>query len=133
TMAQKGGSATDLMAKPDETHYAALLSPDQETFIPEAGLSPPAAMPPGYPNVLGYEILGALGRGGMGVVYKARHKGLGRLVALKRILSETIRPSHIARFRLAAETVAAIQHPNIVQTYDIGAEDAKPYCGLQSL
>ena len=76
------------------------------------------------PAVAGYELLGVLGRGGMGIVYKARQKGLNRLVALKMILSGAhAAPEERARFRREAEVVARMQHPNVVQIHDIGEQD----------
>ena len=84
------------------------------------------------PKVAGYEILDVLGRGGMGVVYKARHLRLKRLVALKMILAgEHAGAEHRARFRTEAEMVARLQHPNIVQIFDVGEQDGHPYIAFE--
>jgi WD40 repeat protein/predicted Ser/Thr protein kinase len=83
-------------------------------------------------EVPGYEVLGELGRGGMGVVYKARQRGLNRTVALKMILAaEHAGPNERARFQVEAEAVARLQHPNIVQIYDVGEADGRPYFSLE--
>src|SRR5438552_5713490 len=89
--------------------------------------------PPGFPeaapacdrwaSVAGYEILGELGHGSMGVVYRARQKSLGRLVALK-----TIRPGiqghpdGLNRFISEARVIARLHHPNIVSIYEISLQ-----------
>jgi hypothetical protein len=73
------------------------------------------------PQVPGYEVESVLGRGGMGVVYRARHLRLGRLVALKMTLAGSYAgPHERERFRREAEAVAALRHPNLVQVYDAG-------------
>jgi hypothetical protein len=84
----------------------------------------PVRRPEGLPRmVAGYEVLGLLGRGGMGVVYKSRQPGLKRLVALKMILAAGhAGDDDIARFRSEAEAVALLKHPNIVQIHEIGEE-----------
>ncbi len=80
-----------------------------------------------------YEILGELGRGGMGIVYKARHRRLNRLVALKMIRGAYADEIQIARFKIEAEAVATLRHPNILQIYDIGEVNGSPYVALELL
>jgi serine/threonine protein kinase len=96
---------------------------------PGDGAEGPPAEPP---RVAGYEILGVLGSGGMGVVYKARDLRLKRLVALKMILTGPhARPQELARFKREAEAVARLQHPNVVQIYEVGEQDGRPYLALE--
>ena len=78
----------------------------------------------------GYEILEKLGEGGMGVVYRARQVRANRIVALKMVrglLTEQDR----ARFRIEAESVARLKHDNIVQIYEIGEHEDRPYFSLE--
>jgi WD40 repeat protein len=97
---------------------------------------PPAAeaAAAGLPRVAGYDLLDVLGRGGMGVVYKARQLALNRLVALKMIrASGHAGEQELARFRAEAEAVARLQHPHVVQIYEVGEQDGLPYFSLEYL
>jgi WD40 repeat protein/aminoglycoside phosphotransferase (APT) family kinase protein len=94
----------------------------------------PSARPPArsIPDVPGYEILGILGEGGMGVVYWARHRQLGREVALKVVGAGAHAGSaERQRFLDEARTVARLHHPNIVQIFDVGEHQGLPYCALE--
>lgn len=87
---------------------------------------------PSMPMVGGYALLGVLGRGGMGVVYKANQVALKRVVALKMILAAGhAGPRELARFKTEAESVARLQHPNIVQVYEVGEADGHPFFALE--
>jgi WD40 repeat protein/tRNA A-37 threonylcarbamoyl transferase component Bud32 len=98
---------------------------------PAPHVSPPAA--PRLPELLGdYRILQELGRGGMGVVYQARHTKLDRVVALKMVLSgEYASGDDLARFLGEARAVAQVQHPNVVQLLEAGEHDGLPYFTLE--
>ncbi len=85
-------------------------------------------------RIAGYEVLGELGRGGMGVVYLARKIALNRLCALKMILAGAHAGSVAhARFRAEAEAIAKLRHPDIVQIYHVGEADGLPYLELEYL
>jgi hypothetical protein len=85
-----------------------------------------------YPEVPGYEILGILGHGGMGVVYRARQLKANRLVALKMIRAvEHASPTDRPRFQIETEAVARLQHPHIVQLYEAGEVRGQPFVSLE--
>jgi serine/threonine protein kinase/tetratricopeptide (TPR) repeat protein len=80
----------------------------------------------------GFALLEELGHGGMGVVYKARHLRLNRVVALKTIGSGPMaNAEELARFRTEAEAAARVQHGNVVQVYEVGEYNGQPFCVLE--
>jgi serine/threonine-protein kinase len=111
------GSQTRAQLPSTEAHSAAPASADH---VPR--------------QIADYEIQSELGRGGMGVVYKARHTQLDRVVALKMILAGAYAgAAERARFRTEAESVARIHHPGIVQIYGIGECEGRPFFALEYL
>src|SRR5262249_54137138 len=102
---------------------------------PSSSLDPPPAsiLHPQRPRrVGGYELLGELGRGGMGVVYKARQTSPSRLVALKMILAGSYaEPARRSRFLAEGDAIARLQHPNIVQILEVGQQDGLPFLVLE--
>ncbi len=105
---------------------------DSASFARTVPQTEPAAQRGNQPAVAGYEILGELGRGGMGVVFKAVQKSLKRVVALKFVLrGADADHDHLARFRREAEAVAQLQHPNIVQIHEVGEQNGLPYLSLE--
>jgi serine/threonine-protein kinase len=116
---------SELEANSESAHGSARSTPTP----PDESPGPRSVLPPALP---GYEVLGELGRGGMGVVYKARQVALKRLVALKRILPRHGGdPEQVARFRREAEAAARLQHPQIVQIHEIGEHEGTLYLALE--
>jgi serine/threonine-protein kinase len=86
------------------------------------------------PQIPGYEVEALLGRGGMGVVFRAKHVRLNREVALKMALAGAYAgPLERERFLREARAVAALRHPNVVQIFDIGESDGRPYFTMEFL
>src|SRR5262245_32348978 len=95
--------------------FDALLPYGQAGTLP---MVPSTELP--LPQIPGYQVEAILGHGGMGVVFRARHLRLSRLVALKMALADSYAGAHEReRFRREAEAVAALRHPNVVQVYDV--------------
>jgi serine/threonine-protein kinase len=111
-----------------DAELGALFPPS--TFVD--GASPPPLPTSELPRIRGYDVQGVLGRGGMGVVYKAWHLRLNRPVALKMLLAGPYAAlEERARFLQEAEAVAALCHANIVQVHDVGDLDGRPYFTME--
>src|SRR5262249_49268967 len=123
----------------DEARMAAerAAAPDKETDDP--GIPPtldslplPAALDLPSRIVGEYEVLGPLGSGGMGEVYKARHRRLNKLVALKLLPADSgSTPEMAARFQREMKALGALDHPNIVEAHDAGEQSGVVYLAMK--
>ena len=110
-----------------EREIARLQAVDRFMFPPKKGETGAVTRAPGamsqaagLPRISGYEVLEELGRGGMGVVYKARQQSLGRLVAMKTLAgSRWSQPGYVDRLRQEAQSLSKINHPNVVKVIDV--------------
>ncbi|HYH64857.1 MAG TPA: serine/threonine-protein kinase, partial [Urbifossiella sp.] len=99
---------------------------------PHANPTQSAPDPADLPQVPGYEVEAVLGRGGMGVVYRARQRTLDRYVAIKMLLAGPSAGSQeLERFRRETAALACLRHPNIVQVYDAGDVEGRPYFAME--
>src|SRR5438105_2723827 len=116
-----------------EGDYGAELPPPPKRVVScVAAEAPAAAVGARFPLVPGYDILAEIGRGGMGVVYKAWQSGLKRFVALKMIQPAPAPALEvIRRLRAEAEAAARLQHPNVVQIHEVGTLDGLPFLAME--
>jgi WD40 repeat protein/serine/threonine protein kinase len=120
--------------KSDDLLLAALRKPVSDVYLKstsskEGSAEADTSFEVTVPDLPGYEILGRLGRGGMGMVYKALQQRLNRAVALKQLACR--RERDMARARREAESLARLQHPNIVQIFEVMEHEGRVYLALE--
>lgn len=120
----------DSSAPPAGPRFTAGADATLDQTMPLADKADPAA-PFALPNIPGYEVLGLLGRGGMGLVYQARQLNLKRLVALKMLSPTESDPDVLDRFQAEAEAVARLKHPHIVHIYEVGEHAGRPFFSFE--
>ncbi len=110
-----------------------ILAPSAASAFRQGMTAPPDSFPPSHvPRDFGsYELLGEIGRGGMGVVYRARHKTLGASVAVKMIRASQLASSdEVRRFYQEARAAAGLSHSHIIKVHDVGERDGQHYLAM---
>ncbi len=144
---EPAGTVTPAPAAPALAEAETLVptppSSEAATLPPPVSAAEGTTLPPSSDTTLGpswaahvplpgYQVLGELGRGGMGVVYKARQTKLNRLVAIKMVLAGGhAGAAELERFRTEGEAIARLQHPNIVQVYEVSEHEGRPFFSLE--
>lgn len=131
TSSLEASHQTDATGRPSQTAVSSRTVPVEEGSLTTTACGTDAAggtIPDDLPQVPGHELLGLLGRGGMGLVLKARHKVLDRIVALKMPLSGLMAdPADRERFLREARATARLRHPNICPVYEVGEAGDRPF------
>ncbi len=115
----------------DMEQVLGVVRDDPRRTVPEHAPPLPGADPEPLPSIPGYEIVRLVDQGGMGVVYEATQTQLGRRVALKMMAGVRLGASQLARFRAEAEAAARLQHPNIVQIFEVGQVNGRPFFSME--
>ena len=122
-LSEAGDTSSDTL-RPQPSHMTSLVA--NQSAAPKDESSVPAGKELGN-----YELLEEIGRGGMGIVYRAKQKGLDRVVAVKVIQSLAAKGDDHFRFQREAEAVASLDHPNIVRVHEIGKHDDRPFLSME--